>query len=200
MNRKDIILKTAIRLFAQNGFSATTTSAIAREAGVAEGLIFHYFQSKEGILISVLEETRERYLSGCLASIENCSTGLEAIKALIDFHSKFSRKNSEALMVMIRDFPSSISQQSKPSYKATSCGLDTTFNLLKKCIKQGQQDGSIRKDIPSGETAFILQGLLIGLSRLRLLEPGLELDSVSRLRSQVVKFCVRAISSIESKN
>ena len=43
INRKQAILEAAVDLFAENGFSATPTSAIAKRANVAEGLIFHYF-------------------------------------------------------------------------------------------------------------------------------------------------------------
>lgn len=48
--RRQDILEVAIGLFARYGFAATTTKAIANEAGVAEGLVFHYFPSKLDLL------------------------------------------------------------------------------------------------------------------------------------------------------
>lgn len=55
-NRKEAILKAAVKLFSEKGYSATTTSEIAKEAGVAEGTIFRYFKTKKDILTGVVIE------------------------------------------------------------------------------------------------------------------------------------------------
>lgn len=55
-NKKDIILDTAVKIFSQKGFNATTTSEIAREAGVAEGTIFRYFKTKKELLLGTMEK------------------------------------------------------------------------------------------------------------------------------------------------
>ena len=49
------ILATALRLFASKGVDSTSTSLIAKEAGVSEGLIFRHFKNKEGLLEAVLD-------------------------------------------------------------------------------------------------------------------------------------------------
>lgn len=55
-NKKEIILDTAVKIFFQKGFNATTTSEIAREAGVAEGTIFRYFKTKKELLLGTMEK------------------------------------------------------------------------------------------------------------------------------------------------
>lgn len=52
--KKELILYTALHLFAKEGFDTTPTSKIARQAGVSEGLIFRHFGSKEGLMDAVL--------------------------------------------------------------------------------------------------------------------------------------------------
>ena len=54
MSREQDILDAAIKVFAQKGFSAATTSEIAKQAGVAEGTIFRYFKTKKDILNHVM--------------------------------------------------------------------------------------------------------------------------------------------------
>jgi AcrR family transcriptional regulator len=54
MSREQDILDAAIKIFSEKGFSAATTSEIAKEAGVAEGTIFRYFKTKKDILKSVM--------------------------------------------------------------------------------------------------------------------------------------------------
>lgn len=53
-NREEEILEAAVKIFSDKGYSAATTSEIAREAGVAEGTIFRYFKTKKEILTKVM--------------------------------------------------------------------------------------------------------------------------------------------------
>jgi AcrR family transcriptional regulator len=50
------ILQAALRLFAREGYANTSTSKVARTAGVSEGLIFRHFKNKEGLLQAILEQ------------------------------------------------------------------------------------------------------------------------------------------------
>ena len=52
--KKELILQTALRLFSEQGYEATPTNRIAKEAGVSEGLIFRHFENKEGLLSAIL--------------------------------------------------------------------------------------------------------------------------------------------------
>ena len=60
MSKKDEILKSALKLFADEGFSATSTNKIAKSAGVSEALIFRHFENKNGLLEAILKEGEEK--------------------------------------------------------------------------------------------------------------------------------------------
>lgn len=53
---RERILDAAERLFAAHGFAATTTQRLSKEAGTPSGLIFYYFETKQGLLRTLLEE------------------------------------------------------------------------------------------------------------------------------------------------
>ncbi|MDY6879178.1 MAG: TetR/AcrR family transcriptional regulator [Desulfatiglans sp.] len=188
MSRKEAIMEAATQLFAQRGFTATSTSAIAKEAGVAEGLIFHHYKTKDGILLRILEKMTEYYLSGSRSSVQNCRTGLDAVKAYIRFHFEFSIEHSDALAVLVRTLPFSIIQSGDESFEVLKQGINSVIGLWEKCIDQGKKDGTIR-DIPTKETAHLLRGMLIGVSRSRVLGT----IEVPDLGSHVVDFCVSAM-------
>ena len=57
--RKDL-LAAALRLFAVNGFHGTPTSKIAKEAGVANGTLFHYYKTKEDLIVSLYIDIKSR--------------------------------------------------------------------------------------------------------------------------------------------
>ncbi|HEY5588000.1 MAG TPA: TetR/AcrR family transcriptional regulator [Candidatus Paceibacterota bacterium] len=58
-NKEEKILESAIVLFSKKGFSATTTSEIAKKAGVAEGTVFRYYKTKKHLLIKVMSKLIE---------------------------------------------------------------------------------------------------------------------------------------------
>lgn len=58
--KQEQILEAALELFAQNGFHATSTSKVAKQAGVSEGLIFRHFHNKQGLLDAISKQAEER--------------------------------------------------------------------------------------------------------------------------------------------
>lgn len=78
--RRSQILEMALRLFALHGFNGVSTKTLAQELGIAEGLIFHYFATKEDLLNAIIE-TRHSFF-GDLTRILAQSKGLPAAEVL----------------------------------------------------------------------------------------------------------------------
>jgi AcrR family transcriptional regulator len=57
-DKRRLLLEAAVRVFARKGYHASRVGDIAEEAGVAYGLLYHYFESKEDVLRSVFRETK----------------------------------------------------------------------------------------------------------------------------------------------
>ena len=55
-NQKEHIMDTALRLFAEKGYGNTSIASIARAAGVAQGLMYNYFESKEALLLGIMQK------------------------------------------------------------------------------------------------------------------------------------------------
>lgn len=60
---KEKILKAALKLFAENGYHKTSISQIAKEAGVSKGLTYNYFNSKEELLLFIIDDATNEMLS-----------------------------------------------------------------------------------------------------------------------------------------
>ncbi len=58
--KQEKILRAALELFAQEGYDASSTSRIARRAGVSEGLIFRHFTNKKGLLDALMQGMNQR--------------------------------------------------------------------------------------------------------------------------------------------
>jgi AcrR family transcriptional regulator len=63
------ILKAALHLFAQRGYSGTTTKDLAQSAGVAEGTLFRHFENKKAILVAVASQGWVEILTDLLTEL-----------------------------------------------------------------------------------------------------------------------------------
>jgi AcrR family transcriptional regulator len=80
--KKQSIFQASLKLFVENGFHGTSTSEIARTAGVATGTIFHYFKTKEELINSLYLHTKEDMLNEISGTYNDKTTFKENIKDL----------------------------------------------------------------------------------------------------------------------
>lgn len=80
MDNKEKILNAALSLFIKEGFHGTSTSKIAKEAGVSNGTLFHHFNTKEDLVSRLYLKCKEDYRDYLLSHMENQTTSKARIK------------------------------------------------------------------------------------------------------------------------
>ena len=60
--KKDLILRAALEVFAQDGYHASSVNKIANKANISKGLLYNYFQSKEDLLRNIMTNIMDRYM------------------------------------------------------------------------------------------------------------------------------------------
>ncbi len=88
--KQEKIISAALQLFAKEGFHATSTSKVAKAAGVSEGLIFRHFGNKDGLLKAILDEGERRFKS-LMADIVLETNPEEVIRKTITMTSKIDK-------------------------------------------------------------------------------------------------------------
>ncbi len=86
MEKPEAILSAALKLFVQYGFHGTPTSRIASEAGVSNGTLFHYFKTKDELIIALYIRVKEQ-LNGYLAAWQNEQDAIQTRFRAIFVHS-----------------------------------------------------------------------------------------------------------------
>lgn len=82
MNKNELILATALRLFVENGFHGTATSKIAQESGVANGTLFNYFNTKDILINSIYNSIIKKKDNFLMESIGTYSLSKESFRSL----------------------------------------------------------------------------------------------------------------------
>lgn len=90
--KQEKILQSALELFAKEGYHATSTSKVAKHAGVSEGLIFRHYTNKEGLLQAILEEG-ERRIKALFIDIVMENDPSEVIRKTIEMTAKIDKSD-----------------------------------------------------------------------------------------------------------
>jgi len=182
--KQETIIKAALEVFCNHGFSKTRMADVARKAGVSYGLVYHYFGSKE-VLFDTIVNMWWRALYGVL----------EEQKASTDDFPKKLIKIVEFFFDTYQDNPNLISifvtEVSRSSIYRTSRGLEKFrkfFSLCEEIMKQGQDTGFLRNDIkPHYLTYVFLGGIEAFISILVLGKEPLNRSRKNRAMDAIIK-------------
>lgn len=137
------IIEAAVQVFAENGYHNSQVAKIAREAGVADGTIYLYFQNKEDILISVFKVKMNAFTAQVKAELESCATPHDKLRRLVRMH--FSILGSDRNLALFMQIQL---RQSHPSVRqAIAEPLKEYFRLIENIIAEGVNTGAFRQDL-----------------------------------------------------
>ena len=94
MNKNQVIIETALRLFVENGFHGTATSKIAQESGVANGTLFNYFATKEILIVAIYNSIVKKMDDFIIESIESHSVSKESFRTLFIASLQWNLENN----------------------------------------------------------------------------------------------------------
>jgi AcrR family transcriptional regulator len=143
-----------VRVFARKGYHTSRVGDIAEEAGIAHGLLYHYFSSKEQLLETVFRENWRQLLDAFRrieASEEPASEHLDGIvKVLL----RTWRNEPDLVRVMVREVARS------PQLQGQVDELREGFLVIQRVIERGQAEGSFRDDLDARLASWIVYGSL----------------------------------------
>lgn len=143
-DRRKQILKAAVDVFAERGFHRTRVSDIARRAGVAYGLIYHYFESKDAVLNAVFESNWSVFLK-VLRDLraDPSKDALQRLSAIAELLLDALEVAPAIMQVVIQE----VSRSDRFVEEAKLDAFREGFELVRGIIADGIEQGSIRDDI-----------------------------------------------------
>jgi len=155
-DKRDRILRAAIKVFAKNGFYATRVSEIAKAAGVADGTIYLYFKNKDDVLITIFEDGIQQLLAILREVAVSEQPFDERITRIIELQLGLledQRDLAEVITVNLRQSSTLLKQYAAPLFMEY-------IDVIAGLIRDGQKEGAFRKDINSRVVARSLFGAL----------------------------------------
>lgn len=183
-DRKEHLLRTAEQQFGEHGYAGTTMAGIARAAGVAKGLVYWYFDSKEALFREIIQDVRVQLRAAQAAALEGVEGPLDRL--LVGTRTSVEHV-AQHWQVYFR------LQAVDPSFErelgeSSRVHADDAVAL----IAAGQADGSVRDDESPVALAQAVQGVAnqAAVAHLRGRLPSLE-DAADG----AARFVVRAVAA-----
>jgi AcrR family transcriptional regulator len=153
-NKQDQILHAAVRVFARQGYEATRVGDIAKEAGVAYGLVYHYFESKEAVLEAVFREAWGRLLAAVALAEETGDDAREQLSLVVKIVLRSWRDDPDLVRLLVREITRS------PHIQDELDEIAQAFASLERIVVRGQEEGTFRADLDARLAAWMLYGAL----------------------------------------
>ncbi|HKT43734.1 MAG TPA: TetR/AcrR family transcriptional regulator [Gaiellaceae bacterium] len=188
--KRRVILDAAVRVFARKGFHASRVGDIAEEAGVAHGLLYHYFSSKNEVLETIFREHWTTLLERIHAVESSGDPPVEQLRGIVQamFHSW--RHEPDVVRVVIRE----IARSAEISQRVGE--LVRPIGAIRRIFERGQAGGDFRRDVDADMAAVIVYGaideLITGWVLGRL--PGDEAD-VANAEHHIVEVLAAGLSA-----
>jgi len=152
--RKNKIIDSALKIFAEKGFADATISEISKAAGVSDATVYDYFNTKEELLFTIPEEITEepvRDIEKILPFLRGAESKLRAI--VQGYMTLYENNPLYSALVMLQLKTNRNFLKTKAYDKIRGIA-----HMLLVCIQEGIDDGSFKKDTD----AYLVRAMILG--------------------------------------
>lgn len=158
-DKRTVILDAALKTFVKRGYTETKVAEIASEAGVAEGTLYNYFQSKEDLLLALFDEKWGSIIEGIrkkISRLDDPNKKLKAIFSQVVIMFKKNRQLAELFMVDVK-------QSSIFLNNYTINRVVEFLDIIEEVLVEGKQKGVYRRDLDARVAKMIIFGAAQGI-------------------------------------
>ena len=157
MNRKELIIQSALQNFMEEGYERATMKEIAIEAGVGKGTIYEYFSSKEELFSEVVLTGINKMCDALTQTLSDPGTICEKVKRLYEKNIQLFQSNTGLRAIMLNDF-GKIPKQLHEQLQQQQTDM---LAQVEKSLQQAIEQEEMTNIHPGIAAAVILNGLQV---------------------------------------
>ena len=159
--RRRTILRAAIDVFARKGYHGCRIADVAKEAGVAYGLVYHYFKNKDELLETVFDTGWNGFVTRVRAVVEAEGTLAQKVRGIVDVAFEAYRVDPRAVKVLILE----IARSPAGSRINRQTAFVDAIRLSSGMFSQAKESGELREDMdPHLASALLFGNIEMGLT------------------------------------
>jgi TetR/AcrR family fatty acid metabolism transcriptional regulator len=166
--KRRAILHAAVKVFAEKGYQGCRIADVARQAGVAYGLVYHYFRSKEELLESVFAEQWTLFIQAIQAIADGPGGAAEQLAGICRFAIDVFKTAPAAVRVLLLEVARTPNALRAGSTRQT---FESALGLVAEVVRRGQASGELRPELDPviaaagllGALELSLTGMVVGV-------------------------------------
>jgi len=164
-DRKQQLLESAARCFAQHGYRGTTTAMIAAEAGISEPIIYRHFRNKHDLFVALIDEVGERVFKNWEQATRAARTPLEKLRSMMYANPATSDPWTASVYQLL--FHASTEIGEPAIQQAIRDHYERYVHALASIMKEAQNAGQIRSDVPPEWLTWQIIHAAVGFAMVR---------------------------------
>jgi TetR/AcrR family transcriptional regulator, fatty acid metabolism regulator protein len=155
-DKRRVILDAAVRVFARQGFHTCRVADIADEAGVAYGLVYHYFSSKEEILDTLFADRWGLMLEAIGEADADQAAPRDKLAAIAAFIVDSYRYDPDVMKVIIVE----VTRAANTFGRTHLADIREAYEQIAAIVERAQTDGVFRPEVEPSFAALAFYGLI----------------------------------------
>ncbi len=155
-DKRQMILDAAVRVFARQGFHTARVSDIADDAGVAYGLVYHYFDSKDEVLDTLFLERWNLLLDAIREVDGGDAPPRDKLYAITSFIVDSYRHDPDVMKVIIVE----VTRAANSFGRKHLAKIREAYDLIGDIVDDGQRAGSFRGEVTPQFAAMAFYGAI----------------------------------------
>jgi TetR/AcrR family fatty acid metabolism transcriptional regulator len=192
--KRRAILHAAVKVFAEKGYHGCRIADVAKQAGVAYGLVYHYFQNKEELLESVFAEQWTIFITSLRAISEGPGGAPEQLAGVCRFAIDVFRTAPAAVRVLLLEVARTPNAFRAGSTRQT---FEDAVAIVAGIVRRGKERGELRPDADPvvvaagllGALELTLTGMVVGLLG------GTSEEDIERVKKGVVDLVLVGVAA-----
>jgi AcrR family transcriptional regulator len=153
-DKRRVLLDAAVRVFARKGYHEARVGDIAEQAGVAHGLLYHYFASKEEVLETIFRDTWSELLAAVREVEQSGAPAREQLRQVAAILLRAWRRDPDLVRVLVREVTRS------PEVGKRVVEIGDAFAAIERIVRRGQADGAFREELDPRLASVIFYGAI----------------------------------------
>jgi AcrR family transcriptional regulator len=155
-DKRRAILDAAITVFARQGFHSARVSDVAAEAGVAYGLVYHYFDSKEQMLNELFSERWKLLLEASQERQRSDASPRDKLRGVASFIIESYRHEPELMKVIIVE----VTRAANSFGRTHLAEIRAAYDVVAGIVSDAQETGEFRDDVDPDFAAMLFYGAI----------------------------------------
>jgi AcrR family transcriptional regulator len=161
--KRQLIMRAALKIISKNGYSPTALDEIAQEAGIAKGTLYLYFRDKEDLISSTLIYVLDDLKHGMLENIPRDLTAVETLKRIALFMFEYFAGNDDFYNIYLTILNYNLVSNYTSLFESMLERKRELYEWECRLVEDAKQQGHIRRDMATMDIVMAFDGIVMNV-------------------------------------